>query len=349
MAFKVVKLSSIEDNPHRDSKAYVYNETKILSLMESIGDTSFWENLLARQTKEGVIQLAYGHHRKQALLKLVAEGLTQYEEIKINVRPERELTDEMMLKIFAQENKDEWGEDPRNLCMTVLQIRAHLQTLLDASGSKDDLMKKVGAAGALKMDDRSFTRMKNAGVGASTIAQFLGDTWSRQTIQDAMALIDSDPEVFELAKNLPNVTLANRFQKLITKDKKAGEMFDDKTQQKVASMILDNSLSRAEVETALSITKDQGEKDPIAALKTVVDKKKANLKEIRDKAAADRPTPKEPLEKVLTTMERVLDVVTKERVNLKAKDIKKIKKGWGLIEEVLDTEPEEIKPAVVED
>lgn len=347
MAFKTVKLDELNDNPHRDPNAYVYNETKILSLMESIGDTSFWENLLARQTKDGRIELAYGHHRKQALIKLVAEGLTQYEEIKINVRRDTELTNEMMLKIFAQENKDEWGEDPRNLCMTVLQIRAHLENLLNASATKDDFMKKIGSAGALRMDDRSFTRMKNAGIGASTIAQFLGDTWSRQTIQDAMALIESDEETFKLAQNLPNVTLANRFQKLVTKDKANKEMFEDKVQQKVASKILENNLTRAEVEDALKITENQAEKDPVKAIEEVVEKKKAAAKKVKEEAAADRPAPKEPIDKVLTVMERLLDVITRERVNLKAKDIKRIKASWPLIVEVLDTEPEEIKSPIV--
>lgn len=347
MSFKTIKLSELKDNPHRDPNAYVYNEEKILSLMESIGDTSFWENLLARQTKTGDVELAYGHHRKQALIRLNEELGGVYDEIKINVRPESQLSHEMMLKIFAQENKDEWGEDPRNLCMTVLQIRAHLENLLNASATKDDFMKKIGSAGALRMDDRSFTRMKNAGIGASTIAQFLGDTWARQTIQDAMALIESDEETLKLAQNLPNVTLANRFQRLITKDKATKEMFDDKVKQKVASKILDHNLSRAEVEDALKITAKQEEKDPVKAIEEVIEKKKAGIKAIKEAEAAARPAPKEPIDKVLTVMERLLDVVTRERVNLKAKDIKRIKASWPLIEEVLDTEPEEIKKAEV--
>jgi hypothetical protein len=353
MGMQKVELAELNDNPHRDPNAYTYNEQKISSLMESIGDTSFWENLLARKTKDGRIELAYGHHRKQALIRLVAEGLDQYKTININVRRDTELTNEMMLKIFAQENKDEWGEEPRNLCMTVLQLKAHLENLLNASATKDDFMKKVGAAGSLRMDDRSFTRMKNAGIGASTIAQFLGDTWSRQTIQDALSLIE-DEEVFKLAQNLPNVTLANRFQKLITKSvegkgkDKTVTMFDEKVQQKVADRILKNDLTRADVEEALSITNGQTDKDPVAAIEAVITKKKEKTKAAKEAAAAERPAPKEPIDKVLGAMERVLEVVRRERVNLKAADIKRVKKGWSLIEEVLDKEPEEIKPAVVE-
>ena len=50
--------------------------------------------MLARKTKDGRIQLAYGHHRLMALLKLYKEGATQYKTIKLNVRPEKELTDD---------------------------------------------------------------------------------------------------------------------------------------------------------------------------------------------------------------------------------------------------------------
>ena len=352
MAFINVPLKELEDNPHRDSKAYVYDDAKIEALMESIGDTSFWENLLARKTKDGRIQLAYGHHRKQALIRLVKEGLDEYKEIKINIRPETQLTDERMLKIFAQENKDDWGENPQNLCMTVLQLQAHLEGLLRASADKDAFLKKIGDAGALRVDERSFTRMKNHGVGATTIAQFLGDTWSRQTIQDALQVIENDEATFKLAQNLPSVTLANRFQKLVTKSVKGKgkervvEMFDEKTQRKVADKIQKENLTRAEVEDALKIQKDQVEADPVKAIEEVVEKKKAQVKAAKEEAAVDKPSPKEPVDKVLSAMERVLEVVRRERVNLKDEDIGKIKEGLSLIIEVLNTEPEEIAAAV---
>ena len=186
MGMVTVALSAIGSNPFRNEASYVYDQEKIAALKESISDTSFWENLLARKTKAGDIELAYGHHRLQALLQLVEDGLEDYAEIRINVRPETQLTNERMLKIFAQENKDDWGENPQNLCMTVLQLQAHLEGLLSASKTKDDFFKKVGDSGDLKMDDRSFTRAKNQGVGASLIASFLGSTWSRQTIHDAL-------------------------------------------------------------------------------------------------------------------------------------------------------------------
>lgn len=355
MAFVKVKLDEIHDNPYRNPESYVYDADKIAALAESIGDTSFWENLLARKTKDGIIQLAYGHHRLQALKKLVADGLLDYEEIKLNIRPDTQLTNERMLKIFAQENKDDWGENPQNLCMTVLQLQAHLEGLVKASKDKDQFLKKVGDVGALKVDDRSFTRMKNHGVGASIIAQFLGDTWSRQTIQDALQVIEKDEATFKLAQKLPSVTLANRFQKLVTKDvsgkgkEKTVTMFDEVTQQKVADKIVKENLTRAEVEEAVKLSKENTDgPDPLAAIANVVEKKKAKIKAAKEEMAAGRPAPKEPVEKVQIAMERVLEVVQKERVNLKDEDIIRIKEGLSLITEVLDAAPPEIADALMD-
>lgn len=355
MGVTSVKLNEIKSNPFRDPKAYVYDEAKINALAESIGDTSFWENLLARKTKEGEIELAYGHHRIMALKQLVADGMVEYETIKINIRPYTQLSNERMLKIFAQENKDDWGENPQNLCMTVLQLQAHLEGLVRASKDKDQFLKKVSDVGALRVDDRSFTRMKNHGVGASIIAQFLGETWSRQTIQDALQVLENDEATFKLAQNLPSVTLANRFQKLVTKDisgkgkAKVVEMFDEVTQRKIADKITKEDLTRADVEAALKISTANPEgPDPVAAINEVVEKKKTTLKAAKEEAASLRPEPKTPLEKVQVAMERVLEVVRKERVNLDDGAVKVLKGGLKLINEELNKKPPVASPIVGE-
>ena len=286
MGFQNVELKEIEDNPFREKSAYIYDEDKINELAESMADTSYWENMLARKTKSGRIQLAYGHHRLQALKKLVGEGLTEYKNIRLNVRPERELTDERMLKIFVQENKDTWGEIPQNLCMSVLQLQAHLTGILDASKDKDEFLKRIGDVGALKIDDRAFTRAKNNGVGATMISQFLGDTWSRQTISDALQVINDDEATFKLAQNLPSVTLANRFQKLVTlhpkTKKKDAVMAEEEVQRKVQDQILKHGLTRADVENAIKMSKTVGEPNPLGAILNV-EKGKRSGKKLQEK------------------------------------------------------------------
>jgi len=345
MSFKTIKLTDIEDNPYRNQESYQYDQSKINSLKDSITDTSFWENLLARATKDGRVQLAYGHHRLQALKQLLGDGHTELESIKVNVRPENQLTNERMLKIFAQENKDDWGESPHNLCMTVLQLQAHLKGLVNASKDKDQFLKKIGDSGALKVDDRSFTRMKNQGVGASIIAQFLGGTWSRQTIQDALQVLENDEATFKLAQLLPSVTLANRFQKLVTKgvegkgENKTVVMADEDTQRKVADTIVKEGLTRAEVEEAVKINKESDTADPLAAIKEVVERKKDALKVVKEMEADNRPTTKTSVEKVQISLEKVLNVITKVHADLTDEDISRIKSGIDLLIEVLDSPP----------
>lgn len=351
MAFIQADLLSIEDNPHREPTAYVYDDAKIVELMEIIADLTFWENILARKTKDGRIQIAYGHHRLEAVRRLLAEGMTEYKTIKINVRPESQLTDEVMLKIFIQENKDTWGEIPQNLCMSILQVQAHLTGILNASKDKDEFLKKIGAAGALTVDDRAFTRMKNSGVGASTIAQFLGDTWSRQTISDALQVLKDDEATFKLAQNLPNVTLAHRFQKLVTLEAETKKddpvMATEEVQRKVQDLILKNNLTRAEVEQAIKLSKAADEPDPLGAIKVVAEKKKALATKAKEAAAKDRPAPKEPIEKIQVAFDKVIEVIRKEKVNVwpKEDDMATIKTCMSLLWEVINEEPPETADA----
>jgi len=348
MGFQSVELKSIEDNPFREKSAYVYDDGKIDELAESMADTSYWENMLARKTKAGVIQLAYGHHRLQALKKLVGKGMLRYKDIKLNVRPERELTDERMLKIFVQENKDTWGEIPQNLCMSVLQLQAHLTGILDASKDKDEFLKRIGDVGALKVDDRAFTRAKNEGVGATMISQFLGDTWSRQTISDALQVINNDEATFKLAQNLPSVTLANRFQKLVTlhpkTKKKDAVMAEEDIQRKVQDQILKHGLTRADVESAIKMSKVTSEPDPLGAITSVVDKKKNVEKAAREAAAESKPSPKEPIEKIQAKFDALIETIRKEKVNVWSKedDMATIKTCVELLWEVINEAPPEV-------
>lgn len=355
MGMVSIELAKIESNPFREESAYIYDDAKIEALAESIGDTSFWENLLARKTKDGRVQLAYGHHRLMALKKLVAEGMDEHKIIKLNVRPEHQLTNERMLKIFAQENKDDWGENPQNLCMTVLQLQAHLKGVLDASKDKDEFLRKIDDAGALKVDDRSFTRMKNQGVGATIIAQFLGDTWSRQTISDALQVIENDEATFKLAQKLPSVTLANRFQKLVTikpkSKKEAAEMVDEETQRKVQDQILQHNLTRADVESAIKISTTDvaaGEiPDALGAIKTVVEKKKAKVAADKAAVAAGKPAPKEPIQKIQAAFDKVIETIRKEKVNVwsKEEDMATINQCLLLLRDVINEAPPEVADA----
>lgn len=93
-----VKLKDIKSNPWRYiNDGYPIDSVKVERLRDSIKRTGFWDNLVARKTKEGEIQIAYGHHRIDALRK----DNPGTHEIDVILK---DLTDEDMLKIMASEN-----------------------------------------------------------------------------------------------------------------------------------------------------------------------------------------------------------------------------------------------------
>jgi ParB-like chromosome segregation protein Spo0J len=319
---QAVKLNDIQSNPFRNSESYRYIEPKIDSLMESMLKTSYWENIMARKLADGTIQISYGHHRIEAIRRMVADAMAKNDQspyyyfardimekgVKLNVRSAKELPDEMMLQILAQENKADWVDSAENTCMTILQVKSHIETILKASKNVDEFLKKIGGKSNIKMNAQSFGRFKNNGIGASTVAQFLGDTWSRQTIQDALSVLDSNPETRKLAEQLPSVTLANRFVKLVDG---AGQ---DAAAQ-VAGMIDKAGLTRQEVEKALEL-KEKDNLSAVDAVKAVAKEKKDADKAMAEAAKANRPAPATSVEKCQAALERAYEVITRERAKL---------------------------------
>ena len=51
-----VQIKQLEPNPYRDMNNYPMDEAKVKSLIGSIQQTGFWDNILARK-KDGMIQI----------------------------------------------------------------------------------------------------------------------------------------------------------------------------------------------------------------------------------------------------------------------------------------------------
>lgn len=98
---KQVPIDKIDPNPFRNIDDFPPDEEKIEELMRSIEDSDFWEGLQGREVN-GRIQLAFGIHRFLAAKRL---GLTH---LPILVR---EISDEMMLKLLANENLEALNHD----------------------------------------------------------------------------------------------------------------------------------------------------------------------------------------------------------------------------------------------
>ncbi|MCF7944426.1 MAG: ParB/RepB/Spo0J family partition protein [Spirochaetia bacterium] len=186
-----IAVKNIKPNPFRNIENYPIDREKVELLKASIKETDFWDNIIVRKKDNHYFELAYGHHRLEALKEL---GIKE-----INI-PVKELDDAQMIKIMANENLDEWRHNTAVINETVLAAK----TFLDGELAKDD---KLGTSNSfirgLFESQRAFETTKGLGVGQTTILKFLGGAWKQYQIQRALTFISDEKiareaiEIFE--------------------------------------------------------------------------------------------------------------------------------------------------------
>ncbi|HEY3324881.1 MAG TPA: ParB/RepB/Spo0J family partition protein [Planctomycetota bacterium] len=120
-----VSVSELQPNPFRDLAHYPFHRGKIEALKASIRATGFWDNVLARKSDDGKhYQVAYGHHRLEALKELVREKILD-EGYEVDV-PVRKLDDGAMIRIMAGENMEEYRVSAEVIDETVRVAREFL-------------------------------------------------------------------------------------------------------------------------------------------------------------------------------------------------------------------------------
>jgi hypothetical protein len=96
-------IKDLLPNPFRRMEHYPIRREKVEALKASLEKTGFWDNVVGRLNGKKV-EIAYGHHRWTALKEFYENNLSHKVGIII-----RDLSDEDMLHIMADENMDEWG------------------------------------------------------------------------------------------------------------------------------------------------------------------------------------------------------------------------------------------------
>jgi len=153
-----IKIKDLEPNPFRDIKNYPIDEEKVQALSNSINQTGFWDNILARKA-DGKIQIAYGHHR----LIVLQKNFEPNYEVDI---PIRELDDPTMIQVMANENHESWGMLPKIIDETIRVARKYLQ-------EHPDIIKNFST---------EKYSLKNP-VSSRMVSDFLGKNWSESRIK----------------------------------------------------------------------------------------------------------------------------------------------------------------------
>jgi len=203
-----ILVSKLKPNPYRRIKQYPIDRVKVDSLKNSIEQTSFWDNIVVRE-KGNSYEIAYGHHRLVALQEL---GIKEVD------LPVRDISDADMIRIMANENMDEWRNEPAIYTETVLATKEFLDKEIDKYQDLEHV--KNIMLNSLFENEQVFKAAKKKGAGREIIHKFLGGNWKKWIIQDALATIkDAKAGTIDrkAVDSLPSAQHAKEFKKAIKK------------------------------------------------------------------------------------------------------------------------------------
>jgi len=198
-----VQIKDLKPNPYRDIDNYPINQAKVQSLMNSMEQTGFWDNILAREIN-GQIQIAYGHHRLEALRKKYKPDY----EVDI---PVKKLSDAIMLKMMAQENEYISGLSVAVTDETIRQTRKFLEEHPEEIKTPNPVDYRN-----LPPTDDCGKRGYYYSSEAFRIYEFLG--WSEARIFESIKRIELEDSGIldkETIENLPTEAAANRFMRIV--------------------------------------------------------------------------------------------------------------------------------------
>ena len=248
-----IQIKDLRPNPFRDMKNYPINQEKIQSLTNSINQTGFWDNILARKNN-GNIQIAYGHHRLVVLKKLFKPD--DYVDI-----PVRELDDSMMIRIMANENDENWGTSPQIIDETVIVVMEYLksQSYLNKIEKRGKPGQYFEAFEGLPLPE---TRESQYSIIAYQISKWLGGNWSEKRVYFSLERIKMVKEGEldkEAVESLPHETAATKFSRstkrikniTLTQQKQAAKRIvegQDFSESGIKSALLDEKYKDMETE-----------------------------------------------------------------------------------------------------
>ena len=212
-----ITVKDIRPNPFRKMKSYPISREKVEDLKFKIQKTFLWSGIEARPhpTKEGLYQIAFGHHRLIAIREL------KIKEVDISVH---DINNNDMIIMMADENLN---QDPSIAVMneTVYAVQDYIKgelkkykTLKEAKEKINDLINLLGR----DWREEDFKK-RNEDLGQTTILRFLNGgkkdgNWKQTMIGDALALKqeDKDGDVDkEAVEQLEKPYQARQFRKAV--------------------------------------------------------------------------------------------------------------------------------------
>lgn len=233
-----IEVNRLLPNPYRRIDRYPIMYNKVESLKNSINETGFWDNLLARPSSNGCFEIAYGHHRLQAIKEL---GI---KEVDI---PVRDLDDATMIKVMANENMSDWQADTKVIVETVSVAKEFIEKAIkDAAYTWERLPEIIKRCFSGETAFNAASGQWGGRAGMDSIRRFLGESWSESVISKALAIINSETVDRETVEVFSKPTHADTFRKAVEVHNRNGEiLLDHEDQKEIAEEIIKEVTEKA--------------------------------------------------------------------------------------------------------
>jgi len=254
-----VKLGQLNPNPWRNQEEATFDPVRLELLKVSIEKTGFWDILLARPDEDGGCQIAFGHHRLKVALELFGED----HEVDI---PVKDLSDEQMLTIMAQENETHFAHD---VCVLKQTIQAAQKFFKTKNGKRKyaEIKKKMQGASTSQTK-----REIDINLERKIYAVFLG--FAENRVRIGRGLVDADNPRLDaaLAKaNKGGVTHASGIIENLSEDKKSAA--------DLAELAVDQGFNTKATRAVAQVLKHADKKDRPKILKKVEKRPKSTTPE----------------------------------------------------------------------
>jgi hypothetical protein len=188
-----VPLEEIVWNPHRDMKLFPIDQDHVAKLRDSINEHGFFGGIKARR-RNGVYELACGHHRVAAARKAKGQDGERLTSITISVD---DMDDDTMIDLMARENATQSGGNPGAVMSEVVAATRRLiegltGTIVPVSVAKAFESKSAVAKATGKLRNG---RDVHLALGHNVIRRYLGQgnagdcTRSERQIREAISAL----------------------------------------------------------------------------------------------------------------------------------------------------------------
>jgi hypothetical protein len=174
------KIKDILPNPYRRMDHYPIRRDKVEALKESLSKTGFWDNVVGR-SKNGKVEIAYGHHRWVALQEFYGAN----HRVNLIIK---NLSDEIMLQMMARENMEEWGTSAIVEIETVQAVVEAYATGAIELEKPNKLAREYEVRFAPSFISDTLGTSRAYPYSALTIAKFLGWTMPNGNPQDKVRI-----------------------------------------------------------------------------------------------------------------------------------------------------------------